>query len=148
MDTKSITKTLDIHATKEAVWKVLTNHSDVEEWNRAFMEGTKVIGEIKDGEQIIYLDPSGMGVAAQVTEFIPNKLLVISILAEITNGKADFNHPNSKRWEGTYDKFSLEEENEACALLLETSFPAEFYDDFVPGWNKMLDKIKALAENK
>lgn len=38
------------------------------------------------------------------------------------------------------------EKEDTATLLLESAFPAEYYNDFVPGWNKMLEKIKELAE--
>ena len=31
-------------------------------------------------------------------------------------------------------------------FFLESAFPAESYKDFVPGWEKMLEKIKELVE--
>jgi hypothetical protein len=146
MEKKTINKTIGIKAGKEKVWEVLTSQPFLDEWTSAFMAGSVVKGEFKDGAQIIYLDPSGKGVAGKVTGYKPNVALKVSILAEITNGEADFNHPDSKRWEGAYDYYQITEADGTTTLSVETTFPAEFYNDFVPGWDKMLEKIKELAE--
>ncbi len=146
MEKKTINKAIEIKAGRERVWEVLTEQPYLNVWTSAFMEGSVVRGEFKDGAQIIYSDPSGHGVAGKVTEYKPNVALRVSILAEITNGEADFNHPDSKRWEGCYDHYSITEKDGTSILTIESVSPAEFYNDFAPGWDKMLEKIKELAE--
>jgi uncharacterized protein YndB with AHSA1/START domain len=146
MEKKTINKAIEIKAGKGRVWEVLTEQPYLNIWTSAFMEGSVVRGEFKDGAQVIYSDGSGSGVAGKVTEYKPNESLKVSIVAEITNGEPDFNHPDSKRWEGAYDYYNITEKDGISTLTLESAFPAEFYSDFVPGWGKMLEKIKELAE--
>jgi uncharacterized protein YndB with AHSA1/START domain len=146
MEKKTINKAIEIKAAKEKVWEVLTEQPYLNVWTSAFMEGSTVKGEFKEGAQILYLDPSDMGVVGKVTEYKVNEALKVSILAEITNGEPDFNNPSSKRWEGAYDYYQITQVGDTTTLSVETAFPAEFYNDFVPGWNKMLEKIKELAE--
>jgi uncharacterized protein YndB with AHSA1/START domain len=146
MDIKTINKEIEIKATKEKVWEVLTRQPFLNVWLSAFMEGSVVKGEIKDGAQIIYSDGSSNGVAGKVTEYKPAQELKIEIFAEITNGEPDINNPASRKWEGSYDHYQLAETDGITTLSVETSFPAEFYSDFAPGWEKMLEKVKELAE--
>src|SRR6185369_17557464 len=107
MGTKTINKETEIKAAKEKVWEVLTKQPYLNEWTSAFMEGSTVKGEFKEGAQIIYLDPSGMGVAGKVTEYKPQQALKIEIVAELTDGEPDFKNPNSKKWAGAYDHYQL-----------------------------------------
>ena len=146
MEKKSIKKVLEIKAAKGRVWEVLTKQPYLNIWTSSFMEGSVVKGEFKEGAEILYLDLSGMGVVGKVTEYKPNEALKVSILAEIINGQPDFNNPGNKKWEGAYDHYFITEKDGISTLTLESAFPAEFYNDFVPGWNKMLEKIKELAE--
>jgi uncharacterized protein YndB with AHSA1/START domain len=146
MEKKIINKAIEIKAGKGRVWEILTQQPFLNEWTSAFMAGSTVKGEFKEGAQILYLDPSGKGVAGKVTEYKINEALKIAILAEITNGEPDFNHPDTKRWEGAYDYYQITKAGDTTTLSVETAFPAEFYNDFAPGWNKMLEKIKELSE--
>lgn len=145
MEIKTINKAIEIKASKEKVWEVITQQPFLNEWTSAFMVGSTVKGEFKDGAQILYLD-GGMGVVGKVTEYKLNQELKIEIVAEIVNGEPDFNNPNSKKWEGCYDHYELTEKDGITTLILNSVFPAEYYNDFVPGWSKMLEKIKELAE--
>jgi hypothetical protein len=146
MEIKTIKNAIEIKASKDKVWEVLTRQPFLDEWTSAFMAGSVVKGEFIEGAQVLYLDPSGMGVAGKVTECKVNEALKVEILAEITNGEPDFGHPNTKRWEGAYDYYQIAQAGGITTLSVDTAFPAEFYNDFVPGWNKMLEKIKELAE--
>jgi uncharacterized protein YndB with AHSA1/START domain len=146
MKIKTINKEIEIKASKEKIWEVLTAQPYLNIWTSAFMEGSVVKGEFKEGAQIIYSDASGNGVAGKVVVYKPNEELKVSIVAEITNGEPDFNHPDNKKWEGAYDHYSLTEKEGVTTLTLESASPAEYYNDFVPGWGKMLEKIKELAE--
>jgi uncharacterized protein YndB with AHSA1/START domain len=144
METKTINKSIEIKAGRERVWQVLTQQPYVNEAQSIFM--TTVKGEFKLGEQVLYLNSSGSGIAGKVTEFKPNVLLKVSIIAEAVNGKPDFENPSSKKWEGCYDQFSFLEKDGITTLLLESTCPAEFDNDFLSSWDKMLAKIKELAE--
>jgi uncharacterized protein YndB with AHSA1/START domain len=146
MEKRTINKSIEIKAVRERVWEVLTRQPFLDEWTSAFMAGSVVKGEFREGAQVLYLDPSGMGVAGKVTECKVNEALKVEILAEITNGEPDFGHPNTKRWEGAYDHYQLSGAGGITTLTVNSAFPAEFYNDFAPGWDKMLEKIKELAE--
>ena len=69
MKTKTINKSIEIKAGRERVWQVLTQQPFLNEVLSIFMEGSTVKGEFKDGEEIIYLDPSGAGVVGKVSEY-------------------------------------------------------------------------------
>ncbi len=146
MNKKTIQDSIKINASKEKLWQILTEQPYLNDWTSAFMSGSNVKGEFKEGAQILYLDPSGIGVVGKVSECKPNKSLKVSILAEVRDGKPDFDHPDSKRWEGSYDHYQITENDGGSTLSLDSVFPAEFYDDFVQGWKKMLVRFKELAE--
>ncbi len=146
MEKKTINKVIEIKAGRERVWEVLTRQPWLNEWLSEFMEGSVVRGEFKDGAQVIYSDGSGNGVAGKVTVYKPNEELKVSILAEIVNGEPDFNNPGNAKWEGAYDHYSIIEKDGTTTLTLQSCSPAEYYNDFVPGWDKMVGKIKELAE--
>jgi uncharacterized protein YndB with AHSA1/START domain len=146
METKTINKSIEIKAGRERVWQVLTQQPFLNEVLSIFMEGSTVKGEFKDGADVTYLDPSGAGVVGKVSEFKPNTLLKVSILAELVNGKPAPEYPDSKKWEGCFDQYSLSEKDGVTILECNSVCPAEHYNDFLPGWDKMLGKIKELAE--
>ena len=146
METKTINKSIEIKAGSGRVWEVLTQQPYANEVISIFMEGSTVKGEFKLDAQILYLDPSGIGVVGKVTEFKPNALLKVSIVAEAKNNQPDFENPKSKKWEGCYDHYQLIEKDGVTALAVDSVCPAEYYNDFAPGWNKMLEKVKELAE--
>ena len=86
--------------------------------------------------------------AGKVTAFKPNEELKIDIVAEVTNGEPDFKHPDNKKWEGAYDHYTITEKDGITTLTLESASPSEFYNDFVPGWEKSWEKLKSLRKNK
>lgn len=146
MEINTINKSIEIKAGKDRVWEVLTTQPYLNEVLSIFMAGSTVKGEFKDGAQVIYLDPSGRGVAGKVTEYKPQEALKIAILAEITNGEPDFDHPDNKKWEGCYDQYKFTEKDGVTTLIYSSVFPPEHYNDFAPGWDRMLGKIKEFSE--
>ena len=140
METKTINKSIEIKVGSGRVWEVLTQQPYANEIISIFMEGSTVKGEFKLDAQILYLDPSGIGVVGKVTEYKPNALIKVSIVAEVKNNQPDFGNPNSKKWEGCYDRYELTEKDGVTILAIESVCPAEHYNDFAFGLGQKLKK--------
>lgn len=55
----SITKTIEIDASKSKVWAILTDNTKVKEWANAFSEGTYIETDWQKGSQVLWKHASG-----------------------------------------------------------------------------------------
>ena len=147
MAIKLITKTITVNASREKVWEQITNTNKAAMWASEFMPDTRVEGSFELGKIIYFKDDSGNGLGGTVIINQPVEHLKINYNIAIEQGVEHTEGVEYEKWIGCYDDFYLTEDHGNTILALESVAPEEYYNDFVPGWDKSLNKIKEMAEN-
>ncbi len=146
MKNQTIKKSIDINASKEKVWDVLTNDSLNRIWFNEFSEGTKADTDWQIGSKAIFTDSSGMGIIGKIAESKPGEYLSIEYLGVAANGAEDYESEEAKSVIGNFENYTLTENNGITHLDISSDMGAEYFDMMSAAWDKAVLKIKELAE--
>lgn len=136
----------EIKAPREKVWDVLWNEETYKKWIKAFSEDSKTISEWNEGDPITFLDSKGNGMQSIIYKMSPPETMIFQHLKEIKNGEPQPSTPESKKWEGALESYSLIEKNGATSILVKMDSAKEHEDFFNEAYPKALKIIKKLAE--
>lgn len=137
---------VEIHATKETIWKTLWEDKSFREWSNIIDEGTYLVGVLEEGSEIQFISSvNGYGVTSFVEKLIPNTSVVLRHLADTKDsGQAE----RAKDWTGGKEIYQLTEIEDRILLTVVIDIPLEheaLFDEIFP---KALNCIKILAEKK
>lgn len=140
---------VSINAPKEKVWEVLWDDSSYREWTRVFHEGSHAeTDNWKEGSKVKFLSADKQeGMLSEVAANRPNEYMSFRHLGMIKNGTEDTESDEVKKWAGSMENYTLEENDGATSLKVDIDMPAEFKDYFDKTWPQALDKVKLLSEN-
>jgi uncharacterized protein YndB with AHSA1/START domain len=151
---EEIKKSITINASRDKVWEVLTTHPLVDEWNDAFMSGSKVTGEFSLNSELLYQGSDNGGMKTVIKEFVPGEKLV-NVGTAVVNDKGDElkagdkDYDDYKDWIGSADTYELSEADGQTTLTVTTTIPdPSMVDTFNESWERALAKIKELAEKE
>lgn len=103
---KTIKKTIDIHASKKNVWKVLTEDRYNRIWFAEFMEGTHAVTDWKVNSKVVFKDERGRGLIGKIAANKPQELLSIEYTGILLNHKEDYESADAlatkKKYENSY----------------------------------------------
>ncbi len=138
-----IKRSVDIKASPETVWQVLTNPEYNIEWAKAFFEGTTVSSTWQKGDAVTWYIPGG-SVAAKgmVLDSQPGALIKV--------GFYDDNNDAPPTPPGEYQEvYELQPNQDGCTLSIASGPLAKKYlKQHAPMWEKAMEYIKSLSENK
>ncbi|MES2828916.1 MAG: SRPBCC domain-containing protein [Bacteroidota bacterium] len=138
-----IKKTVEIDASDDSVWTVITNTELIKEWANAFEPGTGVQSEWTEGASVTWTDGSNTNVMkGRVIISYPGKMLKVGFYEDL-NAADDAEL-------GEYEEHYLLAEHEGkTQLTIETGPLTDTYiEKLSPQWDSALAIIKTLAENK
>ncbi|MHA4895068.1 SRPBCC family protein [Pedobacter sp. PWIIR3] len=136
-----IKKTVEINASDDKIWNVLTSTEMIREWANAFEPGTGVQSEWTEGAVVHWTDGSNTKVMkGRVVVSYPAKMLKIGYFEDL-NADDDAEL-------GEYEEhYLLTEEAGKTQLTIETGPLTDSYiEKLTPQWDQALSIIKALAE--
>ncbi len=142
----TIKKSIEIDAPKKKVWKVLSSPEYVNIWTSEFSEGSRVEGDLSIGGTVLYKDKEGNGLIGRVTDKKSNELLKVVFGGILNGGVEDPESVEHGKWNGCADTYMLSERNDVTVLSIESEVPEEYFEPFIPLWDKSLRKIKQLSE--
>lgn len=145
--TARIEQSIDINASAETVWKVLTDNQMASKWVSEFMPNSTVEGDWREGGVVDYKDAEGAGLRCTISVFQPHSHLRVNSEMELNHGKEDPQNPDNAKWVGCYDSYTLEEHGDHTHLAIEIICPEEYYETFEQVWEASLEKIKELSES-
>jgi uncharacterized protein YndB with AHSA1/START domain len=144
---KTIKKTVDISASKENVWKVLTEDQYNRKWYAEFMEGTHAVTDWKENSKVIFKDDKGSGLIGKIISSKPNEFLSIEYTGMLLNNKEDYESAEAKSSKGGRETYALSEKGNLTHLAISGDMAEEFFNSMSEAWDKALDKLKLTAEN-
>ncbi|UPT67078.1 MAG: SRPBCC domain-containing protein [Sphingobacteriales bacterium JAD_PAG50586_3] len=141
-----IEKTITINATKESVWKVLTEDQYTSQWYAEFMEGSHAVGDWTEGSKIYFQDHSKSGMIAKINTNKPFELIEIEYTGWLENGEEKYDGPMADAVKGGKEIYRLEEAGGVTQLHAAADIGPEMYEEMNGLWDKAAIKLKALAE--
>jgi len=143
----TIKKSITIKAPKENVWRVLVTPKTFAVWGSEFSPNSAMKGEWKHGGSVSYFDDTGMGLTGKVIEFVLYDLVSVEYTVILRDFKPA---PDlDEGWIGCKETYQLIEKDGVTQLDISTEVPTkEYYDQLDKLWDKVLSKIKELAEKK
>lgn len=137
---------IKIKASKEKVWNTLWEDKTFRDWANIIDEGTYMVGELKQGQEIQFISGnSGYGVTSLVEKIIPNEYLLLSHKADT---KESGTQAREDEWTGGKESYTLTEKDSITILTIEADVPDELEEMFKVSYPKALERIKMLAEQK
>lgn len=141
---KELQFSMEIKASKAAVWATLWEDASFRDWANLIDEGTYMAGVMKEGKEIQFISSvNGYGVTSLVETLIPNEFVLLKHSADtIGSGRGE----RDKEWTGGAESYSLAEKNGVTTLTVTMDVPIELEETFNSLFPRALDRVKALAE--
>ena len=135
---------IKIKAPKEKVWSTLWNDKTFRDWANNIDEGTYMIGELKEGNEVQFISSvSGYGVTSFVEKLDQKKFV---LFRHSSDTKESGKQKREQEWSNGMESYSLVEKDGVTVLTIELDIPHEQEKTFKIKLPKALERIKTLAE--
>jgi uncharacterized protein YndB with AHSA1/START domain len=139
-----------IDASRETVWDSVVHPAKYRQWTTAFTEGSYFEGGWNKGDKILFLANRENKISGMLSEIAESRFpeyISIRHLGQITNGVADTESEEVKKWAPMYENYILEKADEnSTRFCVEMDLPDEFYEMFLEMWPKALILLKKVSE--
>jgi uncharacterized protein YndB with AHSA1/START domain len=139
--------TLEINATPEKVWQQLWGKESYKKWTNPFCEGSYYEGEIKQGNRIHFLTPSGEGMYANVYFLKENKFCVLRHIGMLHDFKELPVDAETEKWTGCFETYKLAANNGKTILTAEVDSLEQYADHMNTKFPLALQELKRISEN-
>ncbi len=137
---------IKIKSPREMVWDTLWEDKTFRDWASIVDEGTYMVGEIKEGNEVQFISSvSGYGVTSLIEKLTPNKFVSFS---QIADTKDSGEREREKEWTGGTESYSLVENDGITTLTISIEVPPGQEETFKVRFPKALERVKILAEKK
>lgn len=148
---KTIHQSIDIHATKEAIWAAVINENKYKLWTAAFHEGSRFEGIWQKGSRLKFLakDANGvdMGMISEVVVFEHLSDIGIKPVGFVGEGQEDYESEALKEWTQTLESYHIEAIAEGVQRFTVTqTIPEEHFKMLNDSWALALVKLKEVCE--
>lgn len=137
---------IEINATPIKVWKKLWEKDNYTLWTQPFCPGTYYTGEVKQGERIHFLSPSGEGMYSDIAFCKENELMIFKHIGMVKDKMELPLNNETERWTGSFESYKLTEMEGGTHLHVEVDAIEDYYDYMSRTFPLALSKLKAMAE--
>jgi hypothetical protein len=135
---------IEIKASKEKVWNTLWEDKTFRDWANIIDEGTYMVGDMKEGDEIQFISgSSGYGVTSLIEKLEPYEFV---LLRHMVDTKESGTQEREQEWTGGQESYSLTERDGNTTLMVELDAPPEQAETFEERLPKALVRVKELAE--
>ena len=143
---KKLQFSLEIKAPSEKVWNTLWEDKTFRDWSSLVDEGTYMVGEIKEGNEVQFISSvSGYGVTSLVEKLAINEFVLFRQMADTKDSRE---RKREKEWTGGTESYSLAENDGLTTLTVDIDVPPGQEETFKVRYPKALERVKILAEKK
>lgn len=135
-----------INAPAEKVWKTMLADDTYRQWTSAFAEGSYYEGSWEKGSKILFLDPEGCGMVAEIVENRPYEFISIKHLGLISNGAEDTESQEIETWDPAFENYTFEEKNGRTTLKVDMDIDEEHEEMFNVMWPRALRILRKITE--
>lgn len=137
-----------IDAPKETVWEVLWSNESYPKWTVAFAEGSHVETNWKEGSEIKFLGPNGIGIWSRIKVCRPSDTICFQHEGVIKDGKKIVDSAEAKQWIGIRENYKLNAVADKTEVIVETDIPDGCFQSFVKAFPQALQEVKRMSEMK
>ena len=137
---------IDIHAPREKVWKVLWDDDTYRHWTSVFSAGSYAVSDWKEGSRIQFLSSDGNGMFSEIAKSRPPEFMSFRHLGVIKDGEEQHMDQETENWVGALENYELTQKNGVTELTVEMDVTEDFQKYFQETFPKALEKVKELAE--
>jgi hypothetical protein len=148
MKFRTIKKSILIHATKQKVWHVLFNDTFLRIWYEEFSQGAYAKTDWNINSKVVFTDPTGNGLIGRISENRKFEAMTIEFTGQLVDGVEDYTSKTALELKGKRESYRITEQNGPILLSISADLSELYADQMDPAWNRALEKIKKLAENK
>lgn len=144
-----IRESIEISASKEAIWKVITDQTTYQDWSSAFMPGSRYEGDWSEGSKIRFIGPSDEGdngIVAKVLCHVPGQSLTMQHIAVLSSGVEQYEGDVFDTWIPATEEYWLEPSYDGQQLRIISQVPNDYFESFTVCWRNALARIKELSE--
>lgn len=140
---------VEILATVEVVWHVLTDKHLYQQWAKAFSPRSQFEGEWEEGNSICFFDPDLGGTRAVIDKIEKLREIQYTHVA-ISNPEhvRDIDSDTAQKWIGTKERYTLTSNPESVTLKVMIDTHPDFVDMLDDGWKKAFPLIKVICEQQ
>ncbi|MBU2899040.1 SRPBCC family protein [Vibrio hepatarius] len=140
---------VEVLATPEVVWQVLTEKKLYEKWAKAFSPRSQFEGEWKEGSSIYFFDPDLGGTRAIIDRIETYREIAYTHIA-ISNPEhvKDLDSDTAQKWIGTREHYQITPNQESVSLKVVIDTHPDFVDMLDDGWKKAFPLIKVISEQQ
>ena len=143
---KTIRKSIEIEASKETVWDVLTQDHYSRDWLEIFSPGSHALTDWQLGSKVVFADKSGSGIIGRIIVHDPSELLSIEYYGVLNNNIEDIESKEAQVFKGARETYRLVSNDNKTMLNIESDMSEDGFDSMSKAWDEALLKIKELAE--
>lgn len=139
--------TVEINAAPEKVWQKLWDRESYKAWTNVFCEGSYYDGELKQGNRVHFLTPSGEGMFTDIAFLKENELMVLKHIGVVKDFKEQPMAEETKQWSGCFETYRLSQANGKTIVKAEVDCMAKYVAYMNTTFVLALEELKKLAEN-
>lgn len=138
---------IEIKANKESIWNALWDDSNYRAWAHAFFEGSHfVASDLNEGSTIHFVGPDKSGIFSTIKQHKPNEIIHFEHHGLVLEGKEQELDEETKKWTGTNEIYTLEENDGLVTLNIDIDLMDEHVKMMQEQFPVALEIIKNLAE--
>ncbi|EMV0266691.1 TPA: SRPBCC domain-containing protein [Vibrio parahaemolyticus] len=138
---------VEITATPQRVWRVLTDAELYKRWAQAFSPQSQFEGEWEEGSDISFFDPDMGGTRAVIDSVQPLHRLEFHHVAIFNpDNRQQLDADIAAKWIGSREIYQIDTEDERLLLNITIHTHSDFVSMFNNGWEKALPLIKSICE--
>lgn len=145
-DAYTIRKQIEVNASPEKVWEVLTTDHFTRQWFNEFFPGAYAESDWEESSPIRFLGPDLNGMLATIKVMQPHELLIFEYEGMVVNGVDDLESEESLAVKGGQEIYRLSSNGSKTEVAIEAGMSPEYLDQMSLSWEKALAKVKDLAE--
>lgn len=136
---------IEVNTTPEKLWQKLWDKKSYSEWTEPFCPGTYFDGELKQGNRIHFLSPSGEGMYSDVAYLQENTFMLFSHIGVMQDKKELPVDAETEKWTGCFESYKLIPSGDKTLLKVEVDTIDKYVDYMKSTFPKALEKLKSLS---
>jgi len=137
---------IEIQAPASKVWQMLWEGENYTRWTEPFCPGTYIEGELKQGERVHLLSPSGEGMYSDIAFYRKNELLIFQHIGMLKDKMEIPLNDKTERWTGSFESYRLTEKDGKTHLRVEVDAIEDYYDYMKNTFPLALNRLREISE--
>lgn len=135
---------ITIQAKAPIVWKIMWEKMTYTLWTKPFTDGCYYIGELKQGNRVHLLSPSGEGMYSDIVFYKENELIIFKHIGIMKDKKELPLDDNTKKWTGCFETYRLKENQGETTVYVEVDTINEYVEYMNRSFPLALEELKNL----